>query len=100
MHLLADVVSGLDAHHGQLRVIAGPEHGTERLVVDRRLLDVPDPAGHAGTSSRLSSSPNFARRTNWPTPGDATSSPSSTSTWPRSSTTSGTPVTSVPSNRL
>jgi dihydropyrimidinase len=48
----------------------------------------------------LSSSPNRARFTNCPMPGEATSSPPSTSTLPRSSTTSGAPVTSVPSKRL
>ena len=41
--------------------------------------------------SRLeaSSSPNFARATYWPIPGEATSSPSSTRTLPRRSTVSG-----------
>ena len=42
-------------------------------------------------------SPNLARRTNCPMPGSATSSSPSTSTWPRRSTTSGVPVTTVPS---
>ena len=47
-----------------------------------------------------SSSPERARLTNWPAPGEATSSSFSTITWPRTSTTSGAPVTCVPSNRL
>ena len=51
----------------------------------------------ATAASAFSSSPNFARATNCPTPGEATSSSPSTSTWPRRSTTSGLPVTSVPS---
>ena len=56
---------------------------------------------HAATFSvGVSSSPTFARFTNWPAPGCATSSSFSTITWPRTSTTSGAPVTSVPSNRL
>ena len=45
----------------------------------------------------LSSWPNFARLMYWPTPGEATSSPFSTRTLPRSRTISGVPVTSVPS---
>ena len=44
-----------------------------------------------------SSCPNAARSTNWPTPGSTASSPASTSTVPRSMTSSGEPVTSVPS---
>ena len=47
-----------------------------------------------------SSSPKRARSTNWPIPGRATTSSPSTSTLPRSSTSSGEPVTSVPSKRL
>jgi hypothetical protein len=47
-----------------------------------------------------SSCPKAARSTNWPTRGSATSSPFSTSTFPRSRTVSGEPVTSVPSYRL
>ena len=58
-------------------------------------------AGYAAAvAAGRSSSPNFARRTNCPMPGSATSSSPSTSTWPRSSTVSGVPVTSVPSYRL
>jgi hypothetical protein len=45
----------------------------------------------------FSSSPNLARLTNCPMPGVATSSSFSTSTFPRSSTISGVPVTSMPS---
>ena len=44
-----------------------------------------------------SCSPKRARRTNCPTPGFATSSPPSTSVWPRRKTVSTAPVTSVPS---
>jgi len=51
----------------------------------------------AAVAADFSSSPNFARRTNCPTPGSATSSSPSTRIWPRSNTISGVPVTSVPS---
>ncbi len=44
-----------------------------------------------------SCSPNFARLTNCPMPGFATTSPPSTITFPRSSTVSMSPTTSVPS---
>ena len=44
-----------------------------------------------------SSWPNFARFTYWPMPGFATSSSFSTRTFPRSSTISGEPITSVSS---
>ena len=45
-------------------------------------------------------SPTRARLMNLPVPGFPTSSPSSTTSCPRTMTVSGTPVTSVPSNRL
>src|SRR4029077_6467252 len=71
-----------------------------RLLVDALRFVV----AHAGTASLRpvgnSSSPNFARFTNCPAPGWATSSSFSTITCPRTSTTSGAPVTSVPSKRL
>src|SRR5262249_31003684 len=57
----------------------------------------PERSAAAGVGAGFSSSPNFARFTNWPIPGSATSSSFSTSTFPRSRTTSGVPVTSVPS---
>src|SRR5439155_14944826 len=80
-----------------------------RALAERDALAEPrggvDAAGfivaHACTAARAgSSSPNFARFTNWPAPGCATSSSFSTITLPRTSTTSGAPTTSVPSNRL
>src|SRR5690242_21865322 len=56
-------------------------------------------AAHDVTAARsgASSSPKRARATKRPMPGDATSSSFSTSTFPRRSTTSGAPVTFVPS---
>jgi hypothetical protein len=68
-----------------------PDSMQKRELCRRRL----GPYATAGTA--FSSSPNFARATNCPIPGEATSSPFSTRTLPRSSTTSGDPVTSVPS---
>ena len=47
----------------------------------------------AGEAPVSIASPNFARRTKRPTPGVATSSPSSTMTLPRRSTISGAPMT-------
>src|SRR5439155_7144828 len=70
-----------------------------RLLVDPTSFFVAH-ARAASFPTGASSSPNFARFTNWPAPGSATSSSFSTITWPRTSTTSGAPVTSVPSNRL
>src|SRR5581483_10974936 len=68
-----------------------------RLRVDLvRLL-----VAHAGTASaEPRCSPTRARLTNCPAPGSATSWSFSTITRPRTSTTSGAPVTFVPSNRL
>ncbi len=55
---------------------------------------------HRFLAGRASCSPKRARLTNCPAPGSATSSSSSTITWPRTSTSSGAPLTSVPSKRL
>ena len=58
-----------------------------------------EPAYEAASTaaSACSCSPNRARGTNRPTPGFATTSPPSTITWPRRSTVSTSPTTSVPS---
>ena len=87
------------------RRIRAPRYRLVRRTVSRNRVVVRAPLGHVGGGwgrqatavSAFSSSPNFALATNCPTPGDATSSSPSTSTWPRRSTTSGVPVTSVPS---
>ena len=54
-------------------------------------------AGRQRAAAGRSSCPNAARSTNSPTPGSASNSPDSTRTFPRSITSSGDPVTSVPS---
>jgi hypothetical protein len=55
--------------------------------------------GYPATSAAAgaSFSPNLARGTNWPIPGLPTTSPASTITFPRRSTVSMSPTTSVPS---
>jgi hypothetical protein len=94
---------------------------TERFAAEYRSHDRPsasgrpkeEPAPPSGATCRLdlvagayafvvvrSSSPKRARGTNRPIPGSATSSSLSTTTFPRSSTISGAPVTVVPSYRL
>ena len=54
-------------------------------------------AAGASAPAAASCSPNFARWTNCPTPGLPTTSPPSTITFPRRSTVSMSPTTSVPS---
>ena len=54
-------------------------------------------AAGASAPAAASCSPNCARRTNWPMPGFPTTSPPSTITFPRRSTVSTSPATSVPS---
>jgi hypothetical protein len=63
---------------------------------DRERLEPPYEAASTGASA-CSCSPKRARRTNLPIPGEATTSPSFTSTFPRRSTVSTSPTTSVPS---
>jgi hypothetical protein len=46
VRLEADVLARREAHHGQLVVLAGEEHGSERVIVERRLLDVAYPSEH------------------------------------------------------
>src|SRR5581483_12423639 len=91
----------------QHRRVDAAAFGRERLLEpprrrgpgrDRRFH--PDRLQARASAAGFSSSPNFARLTNWPMPGFATSVSPSTSTLPRSSTVSGDPCTSVPSNRL
>jgi hypothetical protein len=50
VHLAADRLPRLEAHHGELRLLAREDDRTERRIRDGLLLDVPDPAEHAHSS--------------------------------------------------
>ena len=72
-------------------------HSASSLVARPPIVARPTGTSGADQERYTSCSPNFARSTNWPNPGSTFSSPSSTTTVPRISVTSTSPVTSVPS---
>ena len=96
-----DDVEVLERHREQVRDLELGERSRRRLEPEPGEVraDVHRAAQTAAVAWE-SCSPKRARRTNCPTPGFATSSPPSTSVWPRRKTVSTAPVTSVPSNRL
>jgi hypothetical protein len=79
----------------QERVVGRPS--PNGVVVLPPVAHVAEASGQATAVSAFSSDPKRARATYCPIPGEAMSSSPSTSTFPRSRTTSGEPVTSVPS---
>jgi selenocysteine lyase/cysteine desulfurase len=59
--LEADALARLQAHDGQLLVVAREHHGAKRLVVERFLLDVCYPSEHRSSSWVACSEPTQAR---------------------------------------
>ena len=94
---ISEAAAKVDDEHGRTLAErhALPETGT--------LVDLSRFVAHADHPVLVvegSSSPKRARFTNLPSPGFPTSLSPSTITCPRTSTTSGAPLTSVPSKRL